>query len=1213
MMPPPIHVQEVAAAEAIFGPEVPSSAPLRAGHIPTAVAMSPAPTQLRIGCPQLRTDSAAVAEERSSAESEHRAFHLIWELARRIRSPSSYVGYSFFVLLGITKQCQPVMWEGSHRTNLLEKFAPWALQSAVAACAVDGLVCCMRSLPSGRVELVPVSEDQPLSECQHFVACHKLPISLQCEGDSIEAFYGRLGVVLLNTAMDSNCGLDVACQMLGLPTKASCRDELRREIADYLLQWHESPWMYELLAACEELPMELVERIRSGGGSSAVAGFRSGGESSAVVEADSQPNVSSGSGRIVVGHEMEAVETVEALKWTMRIDDNGIVHGLLHSLPSWVLKQQVLHYRARACAPTPAPLSRKIKVNPKSLSVRDAVAQAFEEYLRSCGADSRERLPRGQVKAFVDLRLEWCCKGWKQPEKSVRRWHRAWTRAGKLATLPRLRQKRIVYAGALPQSRKRRFGAGKLALCNFVREGLFEWFVSMRYSIDWRKYNSSLKSVGRYKAIGRFPVAVLRDKAKQLLQEYLRVSLMQGHKRIGMAIDWKWLKRWEIEYGLSMRAPNRKFKVSKQILEERLTIWWLNLARVRALCEAVFGYDPEMENWDQSPFHHNEIGSQNARTLAVHGSIEVPLVEGHADTRLRWTANLTTFSNKERIERGDFPYAQFMFRAEGERLQERLREHVRSRGYPAWASASTSEKGSYREEDVLDFLDRHLPAMPQLRKELAAMPQSRGWRIAMADDLASHKTDNVRRLCWQRGYVLIVHGGGATPVAQTPDTDLNQHVRRIYSGKEAAYILNEMRKGIPLPRTEHTRCIDMMMEVLLDPQLHLHAADGYKKTGANVALDGSEDHLIVREAGEFFRRLNIREKINVEVSMVREEVKAGRLTWTAKDVASLIQSYPRRTQDDVFERLGEHHQLDANDPAWEDSPADEDAQSESMASDSDDGKMSKSRSAVADSDVESVETSADVGNSVGTAVAVDSPALSEAAASSLSDSEHMLRCLHHAIDSLRDCGAVTVIQHLDNEIRREERRQRMAAMEDSAVAAALRQLKANQAAIERRRRLAVDDANRREKELAKVRKDYQQTQELWRKRKQEIMAAEAILEEKNAPKRISPEMLGQGKPRSGGALARKHRFEVLDRLAQQGSGLSPAQRNDWSWFKEAWDTKMSEEHQMNWGGVFSGWTQKVIDDHSAGMDNAFSVFLENETVRNFKDKVMLVLPAAANP
>ena len=284
-----------------------------------------------------------------------------------------------------------------------------------------------------------------------------------------------------------------------------------------------------------------------------------------------------------------------------------------------------------------------------------------------------------------------------------------------------------------------------------------------------------------------------------------------------------------------------------------------------------------------------------------------------------------------------------------------------------------------------------------------------------------------------------------------------------------------------------------------------------------------------------------------------------------------------------------------------------------MASDSDDGKMGKSRSAVADSDVESVETSADVGNSAGTAVAVDTPAMSEAAASMLSDSQHMLRCLQHAMDSLRDCGAVTVMQQLSNEIRREERRQRMAAAEDAAVAVALRQLKANQASIERRRRLAVEDANRREKEMAKVRKDYQQTQELLRKRKQDIMAAEGVLENKNAPKRISLEMLRQGKPRSGGAVAKKHQFEVLDRLAQRGEGLSPAQRNDWSWFKDVWDAKMSEEHQINWGRVFSGWIQKVIDDHFAGMDNAFSVFLGNETVRNFKDKVMLVLPAAANP
>ena len=336
--------------------------------------------------------------------------------------------------------------------------------------------------------------------------------------------------------------------------------------------------------------------------------------------------------------------------------------------------------------------------------------------------------------------------------------------------------------------------------------------------------------------------------------------------------------------------------------------------------------------------------------------------------------------------------------------------------------------------------------------------------------------------------------------------------------------------------------------------------------------------------------------------MVREEVKAGRLRWTFKDVASLIQPYPKQKEDDVLKLLGEHHQLDDDDVAWEDASADEDSQSESMASDSEDGKKGKTRSAVADSDVENVETFAD------NAVAVDRPALSEAAASGLGESEYLVRSLQQAAEVLREAGCVQVVQQIENEVRKEERRQRIAAAEDPAVAGALRQLKANQASMERQRRLAVDDANRREKELAKLRQQHQQTQEALRKRKLEIMAAEGILETKHAMKRFSPEMLGQGKPRSGGLKAQKNRWEVLDRLAQMGSGLSPAQRNDWRWFKETWDGKMCEEHQENWGHVFAAWTQQVIDNFSDGVTNAFSVFMEAETRRNFKDNVMLVLP-----
>ena len=142
------------------------------------------------------------------------------------------------------------------------------------------------------------------------------------------------------------------------------------------------------------------------------------------------------------------------------------------------------------------------------------------------------------------------------------------------------------------------------------------------------------------------------------------------------------------------------------------------MARVRALCLEAHGYDPELENWDQSPFHNNESGSQNVSTLAVAGSL-VPLIEGHADTRSRWSGNFTTWSNKTRIMEEGPPYAEFLFKADAEKLQLRLREYVRSRGFGPWVSVATSPKGSYRTTDVLSFLSTHLPDMT---------PQSRRWR-----------------------------------------------------------------------------------------------------------------------------------------------------------------------------------------------------------------------------------------------------------------------------------------------------------------------------------------------------------------------------------------------------------------------------------------------------------------------------------------------------
>ena len=185
---------------------------------------------------------------------------------------------------------------------------------------------------------------------------------------------------------------------------------------------------------------------------------------------------------------------------------------------------------------------------------------------------------------------------------------------------------------------------------------LFEWFIGLRYSIDWTKYNKDCRSRGDHKSIGRFPRSLLRSKVKQFLADYLHASLAAGVPAVGFSPNARWFAEWQCDYGLTMLQPNRKFKVARHVQDERVTLWWISVYRIRALCLEIHGYEPEMENFDQSPYHDNEQGSQNGKTLAIKASGTCPLIEGHADTRQRWTGNFTTFSEKARILSGDLPY-----------------------------------------------------------------------------------------------------------------------------------------------------------------------------------------------------------------------------------------------------------------------------------------------------------------------------------------------------------------------------------------------------------------------------------------------------------------------------------------------------------------------------------------------------------------------------
>ena len=121
-------------------------------------------------------------------------------------------------------------------------------------------------------------------------------------------------------------------------------------------------------------------------------------------------------------------------------------------------------------------------------------------------------------------------------------------------------------------------------------------------------------------------------------------------------------------YGLSFQKANRKYEVPRHVQKERLEIFWVTLFTIRFFIARVLGYDPIIVNFDQSPFHNNETGSQDKPTLNLR-SVKVPVIEGNSDVKTRWTANLSTVSKSKpdpqsrSQENEQKPFHEMMFKA----------------------------------------------------------------------------------------------------------------------------------------------------------------------------------------------------------------------------------------------------------------------------------------------------------------------------------------------------------------------------------------------------------------------------------------------------------------------------------------------------------------------------------------------------------------------
>ena len=1162
----------------------------------------------------------------------------ILALAREIRKPRAWIGYIAFILFGLLKQCRPQVWEGSHKFCLLEQHAPWVLEMCTRQCAYAAISCGLRPNPDrscGVASLVPISDEMPLNKMSHYVAGLSIPSGpssdlvpeVKVEESEFSGFYRALGVHYWPTVSDGDCGVDVMCMIEGLERNLEERTKLRHMLSDYLIERMDEPWMIDILVASQELDGEEVKRAKSENNPPLPPPNRppnaaDGGE----LEQTPAKTAVAAIADIALEDcgELEPVttEAMDAMRWASKLNDDCAVLALMRSLPNQVVQEQICRYNARETAVAARKLpNHKMSVGPfPTIRCKRAVAKRFDVFLEMRGVALAQRLPRGYMMTFV---AENFCltdghkarpanAGSLQTYQNVRRWHRALVKDkpdGETAVAA----KSLLKSRAKKQEcqRRRAPGGGRQCKAAHCRQELYEWFSSIRYAVDWKAVIANNRSQGLKKNLARFPRAILRVKLMQLLREHAHASLLNGVPVQSIKPDSHWFARWQEDYGLSLRKANRRFSVPRHVLKERLQLFWVTLFRIRKLAVLTLGYEPLMLNFDQSPYHHNESGSQDKATLGVRGST-VPVVEGNCDVRSRWTANLTTCSDKTAVAAGSFHPAECMFKgARDGSVHKRLNEHRRQRGFPSWFTVSMSESGSYREHDVIAFLKRILEPMTE----------GRDWRIIFADDYRAHKTENVFHLCWERGYVLIVHGGGATPVAQTPDTDLNEDVRRLYGNREAALLMEKMRYGQIVPKLSHEECMDLMWGVLSDADLWQRAAQGYKKVGQSIDLHGSEDNQIVREAAKFWNEVttdgfpNMRAKVDAEMADVLENYEAGHIKWNQYYVRRLINEYPiHRRIDNVLENLGDDN---AHDCVHNLSDAEEDDGEESEAAVSEiDGETA----VAADCENESAASS---DNETAVAAVCEGPLKNDVAtnkmeedivpldatqADGVTQSQLQISALQASIEACRRTGLLKAVQSLELEISNLRRRQRKLSSETPVVAEAFKRqrLAEEQEFMEMQLRVRRDKDRRKEAQTAVAEKAAAQDE--LRKAKKAIRDMESKLACDAAMKTFSIEMFGAGHPKAGGQTARKNRFEVLDRLAGgngAGAKLSPSQRNDFDWFKHNWDEAMVAEHKAQWAETFAHWMQGIVNSTEG---NAFSIFMHSETNRVLRDKKALAVP-----
>ena len=310
-------------------------------------------------------------------------------------------------------------------------FAPWAIAEDTRDCAVVAIPCALVGRAGGIVECVPISEDTPLSRTSHYVA--GVPVMPQSRGvdepETFEGFYNKLGLAVLPSVCDGDCGADVMTMMLGIPQSFEARKQLRVEISDYLLDRAGELWMLELLVAAQELEQKDVELCRSRLTPASPPPLPPPREAEAVV-ADT-PAVAAAPAAPDADDAPAAVddETMAALRWASNLHHDAGVLALARNLPPEIVAEQVVLYRGRDDAPAVADKhapAKKIQLTKiRTHHQRMSVARRLHAYCLAHKIQVDKRMPYGAMRTFITDNIAWATT--RPPAgRNIRQWYALW-------------------------------------------------------------------------------------------------------------------------------------------------------------------------------------------------------------------------------------------------------------------------------------------------------------------------------------------------------------------------------------------------------------------------------------------------------------------------------------------------------------------------------------------------------------------------------------------------------------------------------------------------------------------------------------------------------------------------------------------------------------------------------------------------------------------